>query len=92
MAVRVGATLATTEALPAVQSGAFRQIGLHVALIAPWPVLVRLLQQIELATPRMLVDDLQVHGARLAAAPPDRPLDAGFTVLAFRASAPATTP
>lgn len=92
MAGRTGAALATTETLSVVQAGAFRQIGLRVGLRAPWPVLVRMLQQIEMATPRMLVDDLQVHGTRLATAPPDQPLEVGFTVLAFRAAAAAAVP
>lgn len=88
MATRAGATLTSAETLPATQTGAYRRIGLHVSLNAPWAVLVRLLQAVEQGTPRMLVDDLQLHGARLVVRPADPPLDAGFTVFAFRAAAP----
>ncbi len=90
MAAQVGAALASTETLPATQAGAYRRIGLHISLSAPWTVLVRLLELVEQASPRMLVDDLQLHGARMVAAPPDPPLEAGFTVFAFRAGNAAT--
>ncbi len=86
MAGRAGAALTSAETLPATQAGAYRRIGLHVTLSASWTVLVKLLQSIEEASPRMLVDDVQLHGARMVAAPPDPPLEAGFTVLAFRAA------
>ena len=79
-------TLPATQ-MPTTQAGAYRRIGLHVSLSAPWTVLARLLQSIERASPRMLVDDLQLHAARMVAAPPDPPLEAGFTVFAFRAGA-----
>jgi general secretion pathway protein M len=88
MATRAGATLTSAETLPATQTGAYRRIGLHVSLNAPWAVLARLLAAVDQGTPRMLVDDLQLHGARLVARPADPALDAGFTVFAFRAAAP----
>ncbi len=91
MAGRAGASLATAETLPPVQAGTYRRIGLHVSLNAPWSVLMRLLLAIGQAAPRMLVDDLQVHAPRLVVQPEDPPLDAGFTVFAFR-PAPATAP
>ena len=87
MATQVGAALTSAETLPATQAGTYRRIGLHVSLIAPWTVLVQLLQLVEQASPRMLVDDLQLHGARMVAAPADPPLEADFTVFAFRAGA-----
>ncbi len=93
MAGRAGAALTSAETLPATQAGEYRRIGLHVTLSASWTVLVKLLQSVEQASPRMLVDDLQLHGPRMVAAPPDPPLEAGFTVLAFRAgTAPAASP
>lgn len=93
MAGRAGAPLSSAETIPGVQAGAYRQIGLHVALRASWPALIQLLRLLEQASPRMLVDDLQLHGIRLAGATVDQPLEAGFTVLAFRAgTAPAATP
>jgi general secretion pathway protein M len=83
MATAAGTSLSSVEVLPAEMVGGYRRIGLHVALAAPWPVLVHLLQSIEAATPPMLVDDLQLHAPPLDNAA--LPMDASFTVLAFRA-------
>jgi general secretion pathway protein M len=87
MALRAGAPLRSAEALPGQAAGAWRRIGLRVSVQAPWPGIVRLLQAVGGATPRMLVDDLQ-----LRAGPPSRggprPMEVSFTVFAFRAEAP----
>lgn len=85
MASRAGAGLSSAETLPVTQAGAYRRIGLHVSVSAPWTVLIKLFQSVALASPRMLVDDLQVHGQHFVVQPPDPPLDAGFTIFAFRA-------
>ncbi|HSU06704.1 MAG TPA: type II secretion system protein GspM, partial [Acetobacteraceae bacterium] len=89
MADKSDVSVTSTEMLPASQSGPYRRIGLHVSVYSPrWPTLVQLLQSIEQATPRMQVDDLQIHGlpARLAGDGP--PIDASFSVFAFRAAEP----
>lgn len=86
MARRGGAVLSSTEALPAEPAGAYRRVGLRVALTAPWPVLVRLLRAIDAASPVMLVDDVRLQAVRLVARPDDAPLNASLTVLAFRAA------
>jgi general secretion pathway protein M len=85
MASRAGASLSSMEVLPATQVGGYRRVGVHVAVSAPWPVLIHLLQAIEQASPRMVADDVQLHGARLIVQSLDPALDAGFTVVAFRA-------
>jgi general secretion pathway protein M len=90
MATAAGATLTSAETLPAEQTGAWRRIGLRLTLTAAWPVLVKLLEAIDRATPQMLVDDLHVHSVLLVARPVALPLQTSFTVYAFRA-APATT-
>jgi general secretion pathway protein M len=88
MAARAGANLSSAETLPAAQAGAFRRIGLRISLSASWPMLVRLLESIEQATPRMLVDDLQVHGPRIALRQvAEPPLNAELTVFGFRGPA-----
>ena len=89
MAGHAGAALTSAETMPATPSGAYRRIGLHVSVTAPWHVLMDLLAAIEQAMPSMLIDDLQLHATRNVAQPPDPPLDAQFTVLAFRAQQPA---
>jgi general secretion pathway protein M len=82
MATRAGTSLSSVDVLPAEAVGLYRRIGLHVALQAPWPVLVHLLQSIERETPPMLVDDLRLRGSPMQNAA--LPMDASFTVLAFR--------
>jgi general secretion pathway protein M len=84
MSSSAGGKLASTEALPAEQVGAYRRVALRVAVDATWPVLARLLQAIERATPRMFIDDLQIHAQPAALATHEPPLDIAFTVLAFR--------
>jgi general secretion pathway protein M len=83
MASAAGTSLSSIEVLPAETIGGYRRIGLHVALAAPWPVLVHLLQSIEAATPPMLVDDLRLQGPPMGNAA--LPMDTSFTVLVFRA-------
>lgn len=81
-----GAHLTSTEALPAEQVGAYRRISLRLTVDATWPVLVRMMQAIERAAPRMFVDELQIHAQPAAEKLREPPLDISFTVLAFRAA------
>ena len=86
IATKAGATLSSTEALPAEATGGYRRIRLRVALTAHWPVLVGMLQGLALQTaPQMLVDDVQLRSAPVLLDRGDPPLDASFTVLALRA-------
>jgi general secretion pathway protein M len=87
MSNSTGGHLTSTEALPAEQVGAYRRIALRVTVDATWPVLIRMMQTIERATPRMFVDDLQVHAQPAPEKVHEPPLDISFTVLAFRAAA-----
>jgi general secretion pathway protein M len=86
MAAQAGATLSSTEALPGEAAGAYRRIRLHVALTAPWPQLVHLIEAIEMAPTGMLLNDLQLRSPPVAPGTPAPPLDAGFTVIAFRSA------
>ncbi len=85
MAGQAGASLASTEALPAEQQGAYRRIAVRIAVSAPWPVLVRLLAAIDGATPQMLADELQIRGSRGFIRDGAAPLEASWVVLGFRA-------
>jgi general secretion pathway protein M len=85
LASEAGASLTSVETLPAELAGAWRRIGVRVVLSAPWPVLVHLLQAVARGTPRMLADDLQLQASTLVAHPETQPLDASFTIFAFRA-------
>lgn len=86
LAAKAGATLSSTEGLPAEAAGAYRRVRLRVALTAHWPVLVKMLQAIALqATPQMLVDDVQLRSAPILLDRSDPPLDASLTIVALRA-------
>lgn len=86
MANGAGAHITSSEALPAEPVKVYRRISLRLTVDATWPVLVRLLQQIERATPRMFVDELQIHAQPAAEKLREPPLDINFLVLAFRAA------
>ncbi len=87
LAATTGTNLSSTEALTAKQEGRYRRISLRVSLSATLPVLIHLIQSIESGSPRMLVDDLQLHTSPIliAASRDISPaLDASMTVIAFR--------
>ena len=92
MSTSAGGHLSSTEALQAEQVGAYRRVALRVTVDASWPVLVRMMQAIERATPRMFVDDLQIHAQPSAEKVREPPIDVSFTVLAFRAATADTAP
>ncbi len=85
MAVEAGSPLTSAETLPAEPAGAYRRISLRVSLSAPYQTLVHLLAAVADATPRMLVDDLQIQAPPLGLRSAVLPMDATLTVLAFRA-------
>jgi type II secretory pathway component PulM len=92
MAGTAGAKIASEEVLPAVQQGAFRQIGLRVAMSGRWLVLISLLRAIDNSDLRLLVDDLEFHA--MADGDPNggravghAPLDVSFVVTALRSAA-----
>jgi type II secretory pathway component PulM len=87
MATSAGAELSSMEMLSAEQRGAYRRIAMRVATAASWPVLVELLREIEQATPRMLVDDLQMRAPPVELRAVTTPVSATFTIVAFRATA-----
>jgi general secretion pathway protein M len=85
IAAKAGASLASTEALPAEAAGAYRRIGLRISVNSPLPVLVQMLSAIGDAQPRMLVNDLHIQATRGLVPDPAAPLSASFVVAAFRA-------
>ena len=93
MCAGAGAKVTSAEALPAEQAGAYRRIGLRVSLDAGWTQLTRLLRAVQKATPRMFVDDLQLHAQPTNEKVRELPLDISLTLLAFRLpGAPPTPP
>lgn len=85
MAARMGATLFSVETLATIPVGAYRRVGLRLSLTAPWPVLVELLQAVDQARPRMVVDDLELHNSQIRGGAEQLLLNAAFSVHAFSA-------
>ena len=86
MAREAGIGLNRVETLPVEQRGGYIRIGLHVAFAADWPAVIHLLQAIGEASPRMLVDDLQLRSNGIRTSGATAEVDAGLSVFAFRAA------
>ncbi len=84
MAASATATLTSIETLPAEQVGNYRRIGVRVELSAQLAVTVALLRAVEEAQPSMLVDDIRLTATPIGQQNAQLPLDAAFTVYAFR--------
>lgn len=84
MAGKAGVTLSSIEQLTPDAVKGTRRIGLRVVVTGRWSVLIGFMQAIETASPRMLIDDVQMQrGPLLLGA--DNPLNASFAVYGFRA-------
>ena len=85
LAASAGATIGSTESLPAEVHGGYRRIGLRYVLSGPYETLVKLLARLESATPPLVIDNLHIHGVlRRPGAPAASGLDAGLDVYGFR--------
>jgi general secretion pathway protein M len=85
LAASVGATIGSTESLPAEALGGYRRIGLRYVLSGPYETLVRLLARLEAVTPPLVIDNLHIHGVlRRPGTPAASGLDAGLDVYGFR--------
>lgn len=85
MSERAAVRMTSAEVLAAEPSGPLRRIRVHVAVTAPWSRLVRLLAEIDQATPRMVVSEIQFGQSRSITTDTVKPLDASFTVVALYA-------
>lgn len=88
-AVAAGATIGSTESLPVETRDGYRRIGLRFSLNGAYDTLVKLIAEIEEATPPLVADNLQVHGVLRRPGLPqsggaDVGLDAGLDVYGFR--------
>jgi len=84
MANGADAQLTSIETLPGEQVGGYRRIGVRVELSAQLAVAIHLLAAVEEAQPRMLVDDIRLTATPVGPQNAQLPLDAAFTVYAFR--------
>jgi hypothetical protein len=84
MFLQAGVQLNSVETVPGEDAGTFRRIRLRISFNASWPVLVALLKEMHVATPLLLVDELQVQLAlhRISTAPGS--YDVTCSVFAFR--------
>ena len=86
LAAQSGTGLDSAALAPVQAQGPLRKLGLQVSLTANWPALIGFLAAIETASPRMIVGGLSLSNA----GPPDAggapPVQASFTVSAFRAA------
>ncbi len=85
LAASVGATIGSTESLPAEARSGYRRIGLRYVLSGPYETLVKFLAKLEAATPPLVIDNLHIHGVlRRPGTPATAGLDAGVDVYGYR--------
>ncbi|MBV9202424.1 MAG: type II secretion system protein M [Alphaproteobacteria bacterium] len=85
LAASVGATIGSTESLPAEARSGYRRIGLRYVLSGSYETLVKFLAKLEAANPPLVIDNLHIHGVlRRPGTPASTGLDAGLDVYAYR--------
>jgi general secretion pathway protein M len=85
LATSVGATIGSTEALPAEARGPYRRIGLRVILSGTYETVVKLIATLEETNPPLVVADLQLHGVlRRVGVPGPQGIDGTLDVYGFR--------
>jgi general secretion pathway protein M len=85
LAASAGATIGSTESLPAEARSGYRRIGLRYVLSGSYETLVKFLAKLEAATPPLVIDNLHIHGVlRRPGTPANAGLDAGLDVYAYR--------
>ena len=87
LAASVGATIGSTEALPAETRGPYRRIGLRTILSGPYDTVVKLIAALEESDPPLVIDELQLHGVlRRAGLPGPQGINGTFDVYGFRSN------
>jgi len=85
LAATAGATIGSSESLPAEARGAYRRIGIRFVLSGRYENLVNLLARLDDATPPLVLDNLQIHAAlRRPGTAQLTALDAALDVYGFR--------
>jgi Tfp pilus assembly protein PilO len=85
LAAAAGIAIASTEGLPPETRGIYHRLGLRIAVSGSYEHIVNLLSAIEVTTPPLVIDNLQIHGnSRISASPVTAQLDASFVVYGFR--------
>ncbi len=86
LAAAAGVRIGSQEILPVQADGEFRAIAVRVTLNAPWRAVVALLQAMAKADVPMMADEMQLRGPPTNTHDPNLPVDASFTVTAYRAA------
>lgn len=86
LAKQSGTGLDSAALAPVEAQGTLRKIGLQVSLTTNWSALIGFLAAIETASPRMVVDGLSLNNAGPPGTDGAPPVQASFTVSAFRAA------
>jgi len=87
LATSLGVTLGSTEALTAVDRGAFRRIGLRFAVQSDYQNLVKLLGAIDTSVPPLILDNLHIRSVtRPGLMAGGIKLNAGFEVYGIRSN------
>lgn len=82
-----GVTVGSTEILPIDTQGEYHRVGLRMLISGSYESMMKLLATIEMATPPLVVDGLQIHSLmRRAGASTTFGLDASLEVSGFRAN------
>ncbi len=85
LASSAGATIGSTESLPAEARSGYRRIGLRYVLSGSYETLVKFLTKLKSANPPLVIDNLHIHGVlRRPGTPAAAGLDAGLDVYAYR--------
>jgi general secretion pathway protein M len=86
LATAAGVRIGSEEILPAQPAGDFRAIAVRVTLAAPWRAIVALLEAMAKADVPMMADEMQLRGPPRNSKDTDLPVDASFTVTAYRSA------
>jgi len=85
LAAAAGVEIGSSEGRAPENRGAYRRIGLRLAVSGEYESVVKLLSAIETAAPPLIIANLQLHGAlRPRAEPSTASIDAAFEVFGFR--------
>jgi hypothetical protein len=85
LAASVGATIGSTESLPAEARSGYRRIGLRYVMSGQYETLMKFLAKLDAATPPLIIDNLHIHGVlRRPGTPAAAGLDAGLDVYGYR--------
>jgi len=87
LAGSTGASIGSSEAIPAESRGAFRRIGLRLAVNGPYAAIANLLGAVDSAAPPLVLSNLQIHSMVRPMGggdPANARLDAAFEVYGFR--------